>query len=75
MSGRIAKSQIPIKSQASLPPEALVARMAETFRDSGGNIRRVLETLFASPEFAAAAGRKHGLFAAHVQIAFVLAGK
>jgi len=33
------------------PPPALVARMAETFRKSGGDIRGVLRTMIYSPEF------------------------
>jgi uncharacterized protein (DUF1800 family) len=33
------------------PPPALVDRMAKTFRDSDGDIRAVLNTLFTSPEF------------------------
>src|SRR6202050_4810476 len=33
------------------PPPALVERMARAFRDSDGDIRVVLHTLFASPEF------------------------
>ncbi len=33
------------------PPPALVERMAKTFRDSDGDIRAVLNTLFTSPEF------------------------
>jgi uncharacterized protein (DUF1800 family) len=33
------------------PPDALVNRMAETFRKSDGDIREVLRTLFKSPEF------------------------
>jgi len=33
------------------PPEALVDRMAETFRKSDGDIREVLRTMFKSPEF------------------------
>jgi uncharacterized protein (DUF1800 family) len=33
------------------PPPALVERMAKTFRESDGDIRAVLSTLFASPEF------------------------
>jgi len=32
------------------PPEALVARLASTFRDSGGDLRAVTETLVASDE-------------------------
>ena len=37
------------------PPPALVARLAKRFVDSGGDIRAVLRTLFASPEFMAPA--------------------
>ncbi len=33
------------------PPEALLARVAETFRKSEGDIGETLRTLFASPEF------------------------
>jgi uncharacterized protein (DUF1800 family) len=33
------------------PPPALVERMARTWRDTGGDIRSVLRTLFTSPEF------------------------
>jgi uncharacterized protein (DUF1800 family) len=33
------------------PPEALIARMAETFHKSDGNIREVLRTMFRSDEF------------------------
>ncbi|MGE0886822.1 MAG: DUF1800 domain-containing protein [Blastocatellales bacterium] len=33
------------------PPQALVDRMAETFRKTGGDIRQVLRTMFTSPEF------------------------
>jgi uncharacterized protein (DUF1800 family) len=33
------------------PPEALIARMAETFHKSDGNIREVLRTMFRSEEF------------------------
>lgn len=33
------------------PPPALVDRLAKRFRDSGGDLRSVLGTLFASPEF------------------------
>ncbi|MDE2441862.1 MAG: DUF1800 domain-containing protein, partial [Betaproteobacteria bacterium] len=33
------------------PPPALVDRLAKRFRDSGGDIRSVLSSLFASPEF------------------------
>ena len=40
------------------PPEALVQRMAQSFVQSGGDIASTLQTLFAAPEFAAAAGGK-----------------
>ena len=33
------------------PPAPLVARLAETFQKTGGDIREVLRALFASPEF------------------------
>src|SRR3984957_17472177 len=33
------------------PPPALVDRMAKTYLHSDGDIRQVLRTLFASPEF------------------------
>src|SRR5581483_7000772 len=36
------------------PPTALIDRMAETFRKKNGDIREVLRTMFASPEFWAA---------------------
>lgn len=44
---------------ADAPPPALVERMAARFRDSGGDIRAVLEVMFTSPEFADAAGQKY----------------
>jgi uncharacterized protein (DUF1800 family) len=40
------------------PPVALVARMAQTFQDSDGDIAAVLRTLFTSRELAAQAGHK-----------------
>jgi len=33
------------------PPPALIERMARTWRDTGGEIRAVLRTMFASPDF------------------------
>lgn len=36
---------------ADTPPPALVDRLAVRFRESGGDMRSVLATLFASPEF------------------------
>jgi uncharacterized protein (DUF1800 family) len=40
------------------PPESLVSAMATTFRSTDGDITAVLETLFASPEFAASLNGK-----------------
>ena len=40
------------------PPHALVDRMAQTFLGTGGDIAKVLQTMFRSPEFAASAGKK-----------------
>ncbi|SCK50200.1 Uncharacterized conserved protein, DUF1800 family [Variovorax sp. HW608] len=40
------------------PPPALVGRMAETFRQSDGDIAATLQTMFESREFAASLGRK-----------------
>ena len=39
------------------PPPALVARMARSWQDSGGDIRTVLRTMFYSPEFMAPAAQ------------------
>lgn len=41
------------------PPPALVARLARTFSDSGGDIRAVMRTLLDSPEFEASLGQKY----------------
>jgi len=43
---------------ADEPSDALVARMAQSFLDSGGEIPVVLRTMFASPEFRASLGTK-----------------
>lgn len=40
------------------PPEALVAGMAQTFRQTDGDIASVLQTLFASEAFKQSLGRK-----------------
>ena len=40
------------------PPAALVDNLAKVYRSNGTAIRPVLQALIASPEFAAAAGRK-----------------
>lgn len=36
---------------ADAPPETVVAQLAQTFRDTDGDIRAMLRTLFASPAF------------------------
>ena len=41
------------------PPPALVDRLAARFTETGGNIREVLKTLFASGEFWDSAGQKY----------------
>jgi len=43
---------------ADEPPEALVARAAETFLKTDGRIREVVRTIVESPEFWAASGAK-----------------
>jgi len=44
---------------ADTPPSALVDRLAARFRDSDGDIRAVLQALFASREFRDSAGDKY----------------
>jgi uncharacterized protein (DUF1800 family) len=44
---------------ADEPSPALVDRLAERFLETGGDIREVLKTLFASPEFWDSYGRKY----------------
>jgi uncharacterized protein (DUF1800 family) len=44
---------------ADEPPASLVDRLASRFRETDGNIREVLKTLFASPEFWESYGRKY----------------
>src|SRR5207244_7768111 len=44
---------------ADTPPPALVERLAARFSESGGDIRLVLQTLFASREFRDGAGGKY----------------
>ncbi len=44
---------------ADAPPAGLVDRLAARFRDSDGDIRAVLQTLFASSEFRDADGSKY----------------
>jgi uncharacterized protein (DUF1800 family) len=43
---------------ADAPPPALVARLAARFQETDGDIRAVLQTLFASGEFQGSAGGK-----------------
>jgi len=43
---------------ADEPGDALVARMAQSFLDTGGDIPSTLRTMFASPEFRASLGTK-----------------
>ena len=43
---------------ADEPSDALVARMAQTFLDTSGDIPSTLRTMFASPEFRASLGTK-----------------
>ena len=44
---------------ADTPPPALVDRLAARFLATGGDIREVLRTLFASPEFRGSVGQKY----------------
>jgi len=48
---RFISTQLAKKFIADNPPPALIERMAKTFQDSGGDIRAVLTTMFASKEF------------------------
>jgi uncharacterized protein (DUF1800 family) len=40
------------------PPPALVDRVADAYRDTGGDVRAMLRTIFASPEFVAPEARR-----------------
>ena len=44
---------------ADAPPPLLVDRLAARFSETGGDIREVLKSLFASPEFWASPGQKY----------------
>jgi len=48
---RFISRKLAIRFVGDVPPQALIDRMAGTFRSSGGNISAVLTTLFKSPEF------------------------
>ena len=48
---RFVSSKLAIRFVSDNPPQALVDRMAETFRKKDGDIREVLKTMLRSPEF------------------------
>jgi uncharacterized protein (DUF1800 family) len=51
---RFVCTKLAVRFVSDDPPPALVSRMAETFLKKDGDIRQVLKTMFASPEFWAA---------------------
>ena len=48
---KFVSSKLAIRFVSDNPPQALVDRMAETFRKKDGDIREVLKTMLRSPEF------------------------
>jgi uncharacterized protein (DUF1800 family) len=48
---KFVSSKLAMRFVSDNPPEALVERMAETFRKKDGDIREVLKTMLRSPEF------------------------
>jgi len=48
---RFISTKLAMRFVSDTPPQALVDRMAKTFLDKDGDIREVLKTMFASPEF------------------------
>jgi uncharacterized protein (DUF1800 family) len=48
---RFISKQLAQRFVADQPPQALVERMAQTFLKTDGDLRAVLQTMFASPEF------------------------
>jgi len=48
---RFLSRKIAIRFVGDDPPEALVARLAKSYLSSGGDISKVLQTLYRSPEF------------------------
>ncbi len=50
--------KIAVRFVSDEPPEALVERLATTFRRSDGDLRRMMETLIDSPEFWADEARR-----------------
>ena len=55
---RFVSSKIAAYMLADQPDPAVVERMARTFTATDGDIAAVLQTLFASPQYAASLGRK-----------------
>ena len=55
---RLIARKLAVYFVADEPPPALVARMAERFQRSDGDIAATLATMFTSPEFAASLGQK-----------------
>src|SRR6185503_7741417 len=51
MTARFVSYKLARRFVADAPPDALVERAAATFRKSDGDIRKVLKTIFDSPEF------------------------
>jgi uncharacterized protein (DUF1800 family) len=49
--GRFISTKLARRFVSDAPPPALVARMAETFKSSDGDIRAVMHTMIYSPEF------------------------
>ena len=48
---KLISTQLAVRFVSDTPPPALVNRMAKTFVASGGDIKKVLRTMFDSPEF------------------------
>jgi uncharacterized protein (DUF1800 family) len=48
---KFVSSKLAMRFVCDNPPEALIERMAETFRKKDGDIREVLKTMLRSPEF------------------------
>jgi uncharacterized protein (DUF1800 family) len=56
--GRFVSRRLATFFVADEPPDALIERMAATFRSTDGDITAVLRTMFASTEFSASLGAK-----------------
>jgi len=48
---RFISRKLAIRFVADEPPPSLIAKMARTFRDKDGDLRAVMQTMLASPEF------------------------